>query len=839
MATYQVETEDGVFEVEVADDSGPSMLDEAKGIRNRLIEGAGGLVDLVSAAERNLNPFRPGGPRAFGLNENINNMPPVETFTEGLKRLGSKVSLYDETKPQTDVGKILGEVAYYAPGAALPGGVLPSITGGASAGIAKVNDFGETGQAIAGLFGSLAPAGMKALATKASTIYDDLAGIFTKSGKQETATQKAANIVQELFEPKAAIQKIDDAAEATSKVPYIQRTSETYLPQYQRTAEVLDSPMASTLEESIKRTDLTAKEMAVAQDLQREAARKEIFNRLGPSAEKESVLGTTIREALEENKQTYSDLVSEFAGKAFKGNEEIIISPAKRTLTGKLNSFLKDGSRQVSNEFTNLVENFRSLPPKVDLKTLQNYRSSFGAFTELGPNATTVDKATASLAGQLRSSLDEAVNVAVEGTLPKQQAKAWREMIKTRAEKGALFELDDTAKVLEKAPYGAGYDLPAEEITKRVLSTKESAIQLRKAIAGKPEALEAAQGSLLAEVRNKSTNAAGEFMNAAYKRQLASIEEVAPEILTSWSRKALEVIGDDLASQASIRGKAYKVSAGQAVTSEAVRGIDAIQEAVKAASEGLTSKVVSKIPVIGDLLDTIVKRVSDPKIREQLINQELAKFVLDPKYAKQLLSTSPKEIASAVKAFKSQLLGTLGPAVQGATKIQNSEGIDSVFQKKKVDEPITDTMFKRTSMEKTPEIKAVEQEIDADPYYSALYETESGRNPNAKNPNSSAAGGFQFIKATAKSMGLDDPYDLRASFDAVQRFTDDHRARFGDDPATLYAAHYMGATLLSKLNAGKQLTENEQKIVESFERQALPRFMRILEKVNKPKTTMV
>ena len=230
--------------------------------------------------------------------------------------------------------------------------------------------------------------------------------------------------------------------------------------------------------------------------------------------------------------------------------------------------------------------------------------------------------------------------------------------------------------------------------------------------------------------------------------------------------------------------------------------------------------------------------------------QEMAKIYFDPKRGKDAIQkilpllenyAKTRDISKVIGATSGTATATTGQRIVNKSEapIKNSEGIDSVFQKKKVDEPITDTMFKRTSMEKKPEIKAVEQEIDADPYYSALYEAESGRNPNAKNPNSSAAGGFQFIKATAKSMGLDDPYDLRASFDAVQRFTDDHRARFGDDPATLYAAHYMGATLLSKLNAGKQLTENEQKIVESFERQALPRFMRILEKVNKPKTTMV
>lgn len=123
--------------------------------------------------------------------------------------------------------------------------------------------------------------------------------------------------------------------------------------------------------------------------------------------------------------------------------------------------------------------------------------------------------------------------------------------------------------------------------------------------------------------------------------------------------------------------------------------------------------------------------------------------------------------------------------------------------------------------------RPVEQEIDADPFASAVYETESGRNPKAKNPNSTAKGGFQFIDKTAKAMGLEDPMDLKQSFKAFKQLTSQHQKQFGDNPVLLYSAHYLGSPLLKKvLNQGK-LTDKEQQIVKELGEKALPRFVKI------------
>lgn len=82
---------------------------------------------------------------------------------------------------------------------------------------------------------------------------------------------------------------------------------------------------------------------------------------------------------------------------------------------------------------------------------------------------------------------------------------------------------------------------------------------------------------------------------------------------------------------------------------------------------------------------------------------------------------------------------------------------------------------------------------------------ESGFNPKAKNPKSSASGLFQFIKGTAKDYGLADPFDAAQSSDAGARLLRDNRAYLVDKlgreptPGELYLAHQQGRAGAEKL----------------------------------------
>lgn len=82
---------------------------------------------------------------------------------------------------------------------------------------------------------------------------------------------------------------------------------------------------------------------------------------------------------------------------------------------------------------------------------------------------------------------------------------------------------------------------------------------------------------------------------------------------------------------------------------------------------------------------------------------------------------------------------------------------------------------------------------------------ESSLNPNAKNPNSSAGGLFQFIDSTAGRYGLTNKFDPAASADAAARLMRDNAAyltpRLGRAPtgAELYLAHQQGAGGAAKI----------------------------------------
>lgn len=159
MGTYQVETEDGTYEIET-EDAAPlsfeapkdtSFTNEVLGVGNRFVEGVGGLADMGEAANRNLNPFYPGGPRGFGLNQTVQNAPPMDGFkpSDYIKSGAESLMLYGDEKPNTTPGIIAGEIANRLPNAAIPGALVPSLVGGAAAGGIKAAGGGEVAQAVA------------------------------------------------------------------------------------------------------------------------------------------------------------------------------------------------------------------------------------------------------------------------------------------------------------------------------------------------------------------------------------------------------------------------------------------------------------------------------------------------------------------------------------------------------------------------------------------------------------------------------------------------------------------------------------------------------------------
>lgn len=116
-----------------------------------------------------------------------------------------------------------------------------------------------------------------------------------------------------------------------------------------------------------------------------------------------------------------------------------------------------------------------------------------------------------------------------------------------------------------------------------------------------------------------------------------------------------------------------------------------------------------------------------------------------------------------------------------------------------------DTM---AALGKGPDFAALEQQYGLPQgYLQRTAQIESGGNPNAQNPNSSAGGMFQFIDSTAQQYGLENKFDPMASADAAARLARDNlgylKQALGREPSAgeLYLAHQQGAGGAAKLLA--------------------------------------
>ena len=81
---------------------------------------------------------------------------------------------------------------------------------------------------------------------------------------------------------------------------------------------------------------------------------------------------------------------------------------------------------------------------------------------------------------------------------------------------------------------------------------------------------------------------------------------------------------------------------------------------------------------------------------------------------------------------------------------------------------------------------------------SGIAKVESNFNPNAKSKSSTAAGMFQFTKATQKDYGLTDPYDAAASAGAAAAYIDKLMQRYKGDKVKALAAYNQGPGVIDK-----------------------------------------
>lgn len=422
-----------------------------------------------------------------------------------------------------------------------------------------------------------------------------------------------------------------------------------------------------------------------------------------------------------------------------------------------------------------------------------------------------------------------------------------------------------------------------------VLSGKNPTTKMRELAdiaSSSPELKDNLRRGIIDHMVNSTTDINGKFLNKKFNDFVDKYEPALKEVFTPSHLRTLRTIADDLSGEARAAANATTLSKGQSATEQNRSVAQEIKDQVlkqlgKAGSVLSTEKGRAKATVAASVMGFFfggglgaagsgVVVGSAGKLGSAMINEAASKVnakllqaARDPQFASMLLKTATPQRQQTALAYLSQKIASKMPpildsAVRGpdqqsdtktpSTTAQPAQQLPekSSYRESPSSDAANQDTFKGikldigTAMDKaqtkmngqTPEkIRQVEAQIDQDPYYSALYEAESGRNPYAKNPDTTASGAFQFVKKTAKSLGLADPFDIEASFEKVRQLTDAHAKRFGDDPAALYSAHYLGATVFNKLRKGEKLSRDEQKQVDYLEQKALPDFMKIYNRV--------
>lgn len=341
--------------------------------------------------------------------------------------------------------------------------------------------------------------------------------------------------------------------------------------------------------------------------------------------------------------------------------------------------------------------------------------------------------------------------------------------------------------------------------------------------------------AVMAEQTQLSTAAARNFID---KHQL-----VLKEVFTEPQYKVITDIYGDLGSRYSIE---IANPAKGSPTASRMSGWEAIKSHVfqRVVRASLGTGI---FPTTAQLLLDLRNNIGAAKMMDRLAEA----IIQDPKLAARITANATpetthvivKQIFSPEQASQAGVIqgtkaGLVSPAPERRKEPRVVQDITSKKSFPTPDEVATppnvakkkEVSFETEQGDNVTEDEAIAK-IKEDPYLHALALAESDFKPSATNEESSASGIFQFVNATAKSLGVKNPFSVAESYEGIQKMRAEDEARFGSDPFMLYSAHYLGATVLNKLLKGKPLSEKEQSQVDYLQNEALPRFKRKYAKV--------
>lgn len=802
----------------------PSVSEDLPYIGSKGTEGVSNLLWLAEQVLPDIAQMNP--PRLFGLTEYLTGSDYGPTAKEQFLQQTEDLGIYSpELKPKTGLGEFAGIVAENAPAAAIFG----PLTGlrGAVGGLALESTGEAVGGPIGGLAASLIPLGGSKVSRAAEAL------------SESTVEPKAAKVLQEwaVDAPRSA-ERLESAARVADDPFYALKT----------TGEIAQDPGLARLEDTLRATKY-GDEMA---DIgERSLARRALLQETTPTlsaAESVESRGARIVEGVSEKYAEAEKAASDAWNVLNKYNSEKVpmVDIRSRIFDKMQEAGLNRKSAGLSKEVENILGGLRGGKTTRELGDLQNYKKAANSLLRRESAASDLDKIAA---GIITSSIDEGVDVAVDsGKVSGSMVDAWRNARAATRRKYDEFLTKEKPLVRRIAK---GQEIYTSRTPSKAISSPEAAREVLNAAGKQSDTANALRETYITKVLEPKRD-------SSIVDKLKASKDVAREIFDDPEHfDAFQKVIDDVDSYSKYiditkRGvnsaTIPKAKAVEKLEKNATLLSKTLTQVMTGAGVGGAAAVVSSNP-IGIALSAIgALGAKAAGSRIENINDKVMKLVVlaskDKDIALDLLKapteTSMRKLARALEEVAASsaglsILGIGNELEKKGYKNDETPSANSVLNMptndtgrsmpdKKIETPSASSVV--GDNKNLSPVKAVEAQIDSDPFYSAVYEVESGRNPKAKNPESSASGAFQLIKSTAKALGVNDVFDIAQNFEGMKKLTEENKRIFGDNPELLYAAHYLGAPLLKKWLQDKPLNQTERQQVEFLNSKALPRFRR-------------
>lgn len=406
----------------------------------------------------------------------------------------------------------------------------------------RVNDlaYNVTG----GIGGDLA---MRGLGTAAKGVINPLKRTFTEAGQIEAA----ANVANKIY-GEDAIPAINASQSALMKQP---------LSEYKTTADVLGTEAAAQLQKQVQMAELG--DPVGAKLEAREAARKQLLQSLAPSDASITNVQRELANQMDELRYTAGaadkrmgpsidptsagagirEIAEQLYGKNREGVRKVFqaipesdvqrFAPTSDLLTAeaRIKELFGPGSEGAPSELKRLVETLNpdlsetpGADPRLSLDYLQRLRRWGGEAASKYFNKG--ENRSGSVAQAVVNDIDEGLNAAVEnGTMPPQQATAYKEALAAHKEMAQTFERGPMGRILRRGEGVEGYNIEPSAVAKQFWKSNPEAMKsFAKALGGNMEAREYLVRDAVTDFRAATADLDGGFKPQQVKKWMTNHE---------------------------------------------------------------------------------------------------------------------------------------------------------------------------------------------------------------------------------------------------------------------------------------------------------------------------